>query len=262
MHFLQLERCQQQQVPAHLTRPQHHSKADLSSLWFGNQWDKFGRPTKSGSVASSCFVRQHVRNQFGLPRRTVDSRLLARDDWRQSVAALPNDRTPKSVTYCSQHFRAAVSSCCAKQCTATRTHKPQLNIPSAVLKPLLSRQNPSPVFTSPGLSNTGLIPTRQRKVLEFRPLAKSTVEDTVTVEKARSQEQAPIPTFEDFVAAATEKGVTLSLSTLGPVFWIEAKAAVDGVGGPAGKLLGSVNGFVLPWPGGSILHLDTMRVAR
>ncbi|GAQ83448.1 hypothetical protein KFL_001480170 [Klebsormidium nitens] len=104
-----------------------------------------------------------------------------------------------------------------------------------------------------------------RKALVFTPLAKSTVEDAVTLEKAPSAaslKQAPIPTFEDFVAAGTEKGVEISLNTLGPVFWIEAKAAVDGIGGPAGKLLGSVNGFVLPWPGGNLLHLDTMRVAR
>jgi hypothetical protein len=75
-------------------------------------------------------------------------------------------------------------------------------------------------------------------------------------------ELAPLPTLKDFEAAAAERGVDLELRSLGPLFWIEAKASADGSAGPPGKLLGKADGFVVPWPGGNILHIDTMRMAK
>jgi hypothetical protein len=86
-----------------------------------------------------------------------------------------------------------------------------------------------------------------------------TEHDTPTSEKS---ELAPLPTLKDFEAAAAERGVTLEVRSLGPLFWIEAKASADGSAGPPGKLLGKADGFVLPWPGGNILHIDTMRMAK
>lgn len=69
-----------------------------------------------------------------------------------------------------------------------------------------------------------------------------------------------IPTMADIVAVSRAQGLNVRLRTLGPFFRVtmtrvddEEKEAVE---------LGRAEGAVRPWPGGSVLHLDSMRMSR
>lgn len=60
------------------------------------------------------------------------------------------------------------------------------------------------------------------------------------------------------MAASRAQGLRMRLSTLGPLFSVTATR----VGGDGDVELGRAEGAVRPWPGGSVLHLDSMRMSR
>uniref|UniRef100_A0ACD5TC71 Uncharacterized protein n=1 Tax=Avena sativa TaxID=4498 RepID=A0ACD5TC71_AVESA len=65
------------------------------------------------------------------------------------------------------------------------------------------------------------------------------------------------PTMADIMAASRAQGLRVSLRTVGPLFRVTATR--DG----AEKVeLGRAEGAVLPWPGGNVLHLESMRMSR
>ncbi|EMS63174.1 hypothetical protein TRIUR3_09276 [Triticum urartu] len=62
----------------------------------------------------------------------------------------------------------------------------------------------------------------------------------------------------DIMAASRAQGLRVRLSTVGPLFRVTATR----VGGDGDVELGRAEGAVRPWPGGSVLHLDSMRMSR
>ncbi|XP_040384303.1 uncharacterized protein LOC102710441 [Oryza brachyantha] len=75
----------------------------------------------------------------------------------------------------------------------------------------------------------------------------------------------PLPTMPDIMAASRAQGLRVRLTTLGPFFRVTAARRCGG-GGREGEgeeeELGRAQGVVRPWPGGSVLHLDSMRMSR
>ncbi|XP_048528677.1 uncharacterized protein LOC125508123 [Triticum urartu] len=67
-----------------------------------------------------------------------------------------------------------------------------------------------------------------------------------------------LPTMADIMAASRAQGLRVRLSTVGPLFRVTATR----VGGDGDVELGRAEGAVRPWPGGSVLHLDSMRMSR
>ncbi|WVZ88103.1 hypothetical protein U9M48_034656 [Paspalum notatum var. saurae] len=76
---------------------------------------------------------------------------------------------------------------------------------------------------------------------------------------------AALPTMADIMAASRAQGLHVRLSTVGPLFRVTAtstRGAGDGEEGEAAVELGRAEGAVRPWPGGAVLHLDSMRMTR
>ncbi|XP_051195367.1 uncharacterized protein [Lolium perenne] len=73
-----------------------------------------------------------------------------------------------------------------------------------------------------------------------------------------------LPTMADIMAASGAQGLHVSVRTLGPFFRVTATRAgpEKEAAAAAGVELGRAEGAVLPWPGGSLLHLDSMRMSR
>lgn len=69
---------------------------------------------------------------------------------------------------------------------------------------------------------------------------------------------APLPTMEDIMASSRAQGMRVCLRTAGPFFRV---TATRGEGGEAVEL-GRAQGGIRPWPGGAVLHLDSMRMTR
>ncbi|GJN20411.1 hypothetical protein PR202_gb07786 [Eleusine coracana subsp. coracana] len=69
---------------------------------------------------------------------------------------------------------------------------------------------------------------------------------------------APYPTMGDIMAASRAQGLDVRLRTVGPFFRV---TATRGEGEDAVEL-GRAEGVVRPWPGGAVLHLDSMRMTR
>jgi hypothetical protein len=69
---------------------------------------------------------------------------------------------------------------------------------------------------------------------------------------------APYPTMEDIMAASRAQGLRVRLRKVGPFFRV---TATRGEGEDAVEL-GRAEGAVRPWPGGKVLHLDSMRMTR
>uniref|UniRef100_A0A8I6Y8M1 Uncharacterized protein n=1 Tax=Hordeum vulgare subsp. vulgare TaxID=112509 RepID=A0A8I6Y8M1_HORVV len=67
-----------------------------------------------------------------------------------------------------------------------------------------------------------------------------------------------LPTMADIMAASRAQGLRMRLSTFGPLFRVTATR----VGGDGDVELGRAEGAVRPWPGGAVLHLDSMRMSR
>jgi hypothetical protein len=65
-----------------------------------------------------------------------------------------------------------------------------------------------------------------------------------------------LPTQEDIVAAAKEKGLLLALKPTGPLF------VVTTIDVATGDNLGTADGFIKPWIEGNILHLDSIRLTK
>ncbi|KAF0930579.1 hypothetical protein E2562_033577 [Oryza meyeriana var. granulata] len=72
---------------------------------------------------------------------------------------------------------------------------------------------------------------------------------------------AVLPTMADIMAASRAQGLRVRLSTLGPFFRVTA-ARRGGEGEEEEEELGRAQGVVRPWPGGAVLHLDSMRMSR
>jgi len=75
---------------------------------------------------------------------------------------------------------------------------------------------------------------------------------------ARPAPAARLPTMADIMAASRAQGLRVCLRTAGPFFRVTAtrgewEDAVE---------LGRAEGGVRPWPGGAVLHLDSMRMTR
>jgi hypothetical protein len=66
----------------------------------------------------------------------------------------------------------------------------------------------------------------------------------------------------DIMAVSRAQGLHVSVRTLGPFFRVTATRAGPEKEAAAGMELGRAEGAVLPWPGGSLLHLDSMRMSR
>lgn len=64
-----------------------------------------------------------------------------------------------------------------------------------------------------------------------------------------------LPTQEEIVAAAREKGIVMELKTTGLLFGVSATDA-------EGTILGNADGFIKPWIDGNILHLDSIRLTK
>ncbi|KAL6877597.1 hypothetical protein ACP4OV_012812 [Aristida adscensionis] len=74
---------------------------------------------------------------------------------------------------------------------------------------------------------------------------------------------APLPTMADIMAASRAQGLRVRLSTAGPFFRVTAATTRGGGGGDEAVVeLGRAEGAVRPWPGGAVLHLDSMRMTR
>ncbi|CAM0947209.1 unnamed protein product [Alopecurus aequalis] len=72
-----------------------------------------------------------------------------------------------------------------------------------------------------------------------------------------------LPTMADIMAASRAQGLSVRVRTLGPFFRITATRVCDGADNDEAAVeLGRAEGAVLPWPGGSLLHLDSMRMSR
>ncbi|KAE8788222.1 hypothetical protein D1007_37775 [Hordeum vulgare] len=67
-----------------------------------------------------------------------------------------------------------------------------------------------------------------------------------------------LPTMADIMATSRAQGLRMRLSTLGPLFRVTATR----VGGDGDVELGRAEGAIRPWPGGAVLHLDSMRMSR
>ncbi|KAG0611000.1 hypothetical protein M758_7G107200 [Ceratodon purpureus] len=65
-----------------------------------------------------------------------------------------------------------------------------------------------------------------------------------------------LPTQEDIVAAAREKGMLLAIKVTGPLFVV---TAIDVA---TGENLGTADGFIKPWIDANILHLDSIRLTK
>ena len=70
--------------------------------------------------------------------------------------------------------------------------------------------------------------------------------------------KVPLPTMADIMAASRAQGLHVRLRTVGPLFRV---TATHGEGEDAVEL-GRAEGGVRPWPGGAVLHLDSMRMTR
>jgi hypothetical protein len=67
----------------------------------------------------------------------------------------------------------------------------------------------------------------------------------------------------DIMAASRAQGLSVRVRTLGPFFRVTAtRAGGEKEEEAAAVELGRAEGTVLPWPGGSLLHLDSMRMSR
>lgn len=64
-----------------------------------------------------------------------------------------------------------------------------------------------------------------------------------------------LPTKEEIIAAAREKGIVMELKTTGLLFGV---AAMD----LEGTVLGNADGFIKPWIDCNILHLDSIRLTK
>ncbi|KAL5225549.1 hypothetical protein ABZP36_012188 [Zizania latifolia] len=71
---------------------------------------------------------------------------------------------------------------------------------------------------------------------------------------------AVLPTMADIMVASHAQGLHVRLSTLGPFFRVTA--ARGGGRGKEEEELGRAEGLVRPWPGGAVLHLDSIRMSR
>ncbi|KAL6643266.1 hypothetical protein ACP70R_021447 [Stipagrostis hirtigluma subsp. patula] len=71
---------------------------------------------------------------------------------------------------------------------------------------------------------------------------------------------APLPTMADIMAVSRAQGLDVRLRTVGPFFRVTAAARGEGEGDAVE--LGRAEGAVRPWPGGAVLHLDSMRMTR
>uniref|UniRef100_A0A0E0QY07 Uncharacterized protein n=1 Tax=Oryza rufipogon TaxID=4529 RepID=A0A0E0QY07_ORYRU len=73
------------------------------------------------------------------------------------------------------------------------------------------------------------------------------------------------PTMADIMSASRAQGLRVRLTTLGPFFRVTAARRGGGSGGEGETEeveLGRAQGVVRPWPGGAVLHLDSMRMSR
>ncbi|BAH94826.1 Os10g0351100 [Oryza sativa Japonica Group] len=69
----------------------------------------------------------------------------------------------------------------------------------------------------------------------------------------------------DIMSASRAQGLRVRLTTLGPFFRVTAARRGGGSGGEGETEeveLGRAQGVVRPWPGGAVLHLDSMRMSR
>ncbi|KAG8091467.1 hypothetical protein GUJ93_ZPchr0012g19790 [Zizania palustris] len=75
---------------------------------------------------------------------------------------------------------------------------------------------------------------------------------------------AVLPTMADIMEASHAQGLRVRLSTLGPFFRVTAARRGGGGSGKEeeGEELGRAEGLVRPWPGGAVLHLDSIRMSR
>ncbi|WVZ88075.1 hypothetical protein U9M48_034628 [Paspalum notatum var. saurae] len=78
---------------------------------------------------------------------------------------------------------------------------------------------------------------------------------------------AALPTMADIMAASRAQGLRVRLSTAGPLFRVTATTCARGGTDEEGEKeeaveLGRAEGAVRPWPGGAVLHLDSMRMTR
>ncbi|KAL6623012.1 hypothetical protein ACP70R_032891 [Stipagrostis hirtigluma subsp. patula] len=71
---------------------------------------------------------------------------------------------------------------------------------------------------------------------------------------------ASLPTMADIMVASRAQGLDVRLRTVGPFFRVTAAARGEGEGDAVE--LGRAEGAVRPWPGGAVLHLDSMRMTR
>lgn len=65
-----------------------------------------------------------------------------------------------------------------------------------------------------------------------------------------------LPTQEDIVAAARERGMLLAMKPTGPLFVV---TAIDVA---TGDNLGTADGFIKPWIQANILHLDSIQLTK
>ncbi|KAJ1256322.1 hypothetical protein BS78_K046800 [Paspalum vaginatum] len=74
---------------------------------------------------------------------------------------------------------------------------------------------------------------------------------------------AALPTMADIMAASRAQGLRVRLRTAGPLFRVTA-TTTGTRGDEDGEAveLGRAEGAVRPWPGGAVLHLDSMRMTR
>lgn len=77
-----------------------------------------------------------------------------------------------------------------------------------------------------------------------------------TVVSAYARIEDSLPTQEDIIAAAKEKGLLLALKPTGPLFVV---TAIDIA---TGENLGTADGFIKPWIDTNILHLDSIRLTK
>ncbi|XP_020677517.1 uncharacterized protein LOC110096085 isoform X1 [Dendrobium catenatum] len=72
---------------------------------------------------------------------------------------------------------------------------------------------------------------------------------------ASSPPNLPLPTMPEIIDSSRSQGLCLRLHTLGPFFRVTAE-------GLTGTELGKAEGFIHPWFGGKVLHLDSIRMKR
>ncbi|XP_020580192.1 uncharacterized protein LOC110024517 [Phalaenopsis equestris] len=78
---------------------------------------------------------------------------------------------------------------------------------------------------------------------------------SLSIPPTPSPPNVPFPTMLEISESSRSQGLCLRLQTLGPFFRVTAV-------GLAGTELGRAEGFIHPWFGGKVLHLDSIRMKR